>query len=149
MAGVEIQNKTRRRSAPRAVFSKIADHVLPDWDISLVFVGPAKALDLNKKLRGKTYIPNVLSYAVGEKNGEIFICLQEAEKQAPQHGMDGRTFVLYLFIHGLLHLKGWAHGARMEKWEQKLLARYVTADSYRNRHRHVPDKNGRGRGAGR
>jgi len=125
MASVDIKNFTRRTHASRSVFSSIAESVLPEWDISLVFVGTKRARDLNEHLRGKTYTPNVLSYAVGDKNGEIFICLQEAEKQAPLHDMDERTFVLSLFIHGLLHLKGWAHGGTMERCERKLLAQFA------------------------
>ncbi|MCX6786995.1 MAG: rRNA maturation RNase YbeY, partial [Candidatus Kaiserbacteria bacterium] len=143
MAGVSIKNLTRQHQKVVAgsVFSAIAKRVLPAWDISLVFVGSKKARALNEQLRSKTYIPNVLSYAVGDKNGEIFICLQEARKQAPLHAMTERMFILYLFIHGLLHLKGWAHGATMERCEQQILA-HVTTNSNRHRHRHLPDKNG-------
>jgi len=121
--GVEIKNLTRR-SVPRFAYSDVAKSVLPGWELSLVFVGPTKAKELNVQLRKKTYVPNVLSYQVGEKSGEIFICLAEAKKQAPAHALSERVFVLYLFIHGLLHLKGWAHGVTMEQCEHKLLARF-------------------------
>ena len=154
MAGVSIKNMTRTSiGGSGSVFLTVAEQVLPQWNISLVFVGSKRAQDLNKNLRNKTYIPNVLSYEVGNRSGEIIICLQEAKKQAPHHQMNERTFILYLFIHGLLHLKGWAHGGKMEGCEQKLLAQFarphVTTNSNRNRHRHVPDKNGRGRGTHR
>lgn len=137
-------------------FKKVADAVLPSWDISLAFVGPAKARALNENLRSKTYTPNVLSYEAGPRSGEVIICLAEARKQAPEYGMNERDFVLYLFIHALLHLKGLPHGATMEKREQKLLAKFSksgakslsneTQNSHRNRHRNVPGKNGRRRG---
>jgi probable rRNA maturation factor len=148
MSGVDIKNFTRQHHEVLAglPFEKVAGEVLPNWDISLVFVGRAKALALNKKLRGKEYIPNVLSYTVGEKSGEIFICPNEAAKQASLHALNERDFILLLFIHGLLHLKGMAHGVTMERCEKKLLTKYVSEDSHRNRHRHVPDKDGRGRG---
>ncbi len=125
MGGVSVKNLTRRVSVPRFAYGTILDETLPRWDVSLVFVGPAKAKLLNKQLRGKLYTPNVLSYALGERSGEIIICLQEAEKQAPAYGMTKRDFVLYLFIHGLLHLKGMAHGATMDTCEQELLARFA------------------------
>jgi len=158
MSGVSIKNLTRRPLVAQNAFSIIAKKVLPQWDISLVFVGSKRAQDLNKNLRNKTYIPNVLSYEVGKKSGEIIICLSEAAKQASDFNLAPLTFHLYLFIHGLLHLKGWAHGVRMERCEQKLLAQfvsgarthsYVTTNSDRNRHRHLPDKNGSGRGTHR
>ncbi len=123
MAKVEVTNLTRRPS-PRFAYAKVVEDALPGWDISLVFIGPAKARALNEQLRAKSYVPNVLSYEVGAKSGEILICLAEAEKQAPAHFMNTREFVLYLFIHGLLHLKGWAHGATMERCERTLMARF-------------------------
>jgi rRNA maturation RNase YbeY len=138
------------------VFTEIASEVLPRWDISLVFVGPARARALNEQLRNKDYIPNVLSYTLGDKSGEIIICLAEAKKQAPDFSMSERNFVLYLFIHGVLHVKGRVHGATMERSERKLLAKFGKGDarslpngtthSNRHRHRHVPSKNGRRRG---
>ncbi|HEY4501153.1 MAG TPA: rRNA maturation RNase YbeY [Candidatus Paceibacterota bacterium] len=144
MAGVSIKNLTRRRTAPRIVFSDIAASVLPEWDISLVFVGATRARALNKQLRKKDYAPNVLSYIVGEKSCEIIICPAVATQQAPLYRLEPKAYCLYLFIHGVLHIKGWAHGARMKECERKLLARFnETSHSYRHRHRHVPGENGR------
>lgn len=137
MGGVSIKNLTRRRlTASRAVFSKIANEMLPGWDISLVFVGPKQARELNEKLRGKIYVPNVLSYAVGDQSGEIFICLSEAARQASNFNLEPLTFNLFLFIHGLLHLKGWAHSAKMEKCERKLLVKFAHTNVATNSHRH-------------
>ncbi|MDP2651542.1 MAG: rRNA maturation RNase YbeY [bacterium] len=130
--GVSIKNLTRRPLRGRRVFSEIADSVLPEWDISLVFIGPKKALELNKQLRGKTYTPNVLSYKAGEKSGEIFICPNEAAKQAPSFCLLPSAYYLLLFIHGLLHLKGWAHSAKMEQCERKLLKKYGSENSHRH-----------------
>lgn len=155
-SSVEITNLTRR-SVPRFAYTTVAAAVLPGWDVSLVFVGPKKAQELNQQLRKKSYTPNVLSYAPGQTSGEIFICLQEAERQAPSHAMEARVFVLYLFIHGLLHLKGWAHGSTMERCEQKLVKRFSaprvralthgTKNSDRDRHRDVPSEGGGRRGS--
>jgi rRNA maturation RNase YbeY len=144
-ASVSIKNLTRQNVTVLAglPFQKIADEVLPDWEISLVFVAPKKAQELNKQLRDKDYTPNVLSYAVGEKSAEIFICPSEATKQAPDFNLEPSTFNLLLFIHGVLHIKGLAHGAKMEKCERDILHRYVEADSDRHRHRHLPNKGSR------
>ncbi len=149
MAGVEIQNFTRQNMKVLAglPYDAVAKEVLPGWDISLVFVGEKRALNLNKRLRNKDYIPNVLSYVVGNKSGEIIICPSEADKQAPSFDLAPSAYCLYLFIHGILHIKGWAHSAKMEKCERALLARYETTHSNRHRHRDVPGKNGRRRGA--
>lgn len=111
---------------PRRVYTTIASELLPEWEISLAFVGPKRAQELNVSLRKKDYTPNVLSYVAGDKSGEIIICPSVAKKEAPAHGMNETDFILFLFIHGVLHIKGWAHGARMEECEQEMMARYAT-----------------------
>lgn len=161
---VSIRNFTRQPIRIRHAFSEVAEAVLPEWDLSLVFVGEQRAKALNTKLRRKTYVPNVLSYRLGKQSGEIIICPRAAARQASHYQLQTAGYLLLLFIHGLLHIKGMAHSARMEECEQALLARFlparqtkarisartsishVTTHCYRNRHRHVPDKNGRRRG---
>lgn len=148
MSGVSLRNCTRTRvSVSRQILQEIATEILPEWDISLVYVGAKRARDLNKQLRGKEYVPNVLSYKLDGASGEIFICPIEASKQAPAYGMSKNDYILYLFIHGILHINGWGHGAKMEECERTLMTRYGKAHSNRHRHRHVPGKGGRGRRA--
>jgi len=155
MRTVSVRNFTRQQ-VPRVAYHRIAGAVLPDWDISLAFVGPTKAKALNVSLRDKTYTPNVLSYEAGEKSGEIIICPAVAKKQAPRYGLSTGNFILLLFIHALLHLKGMPHGATMEARERQLLAKFATGaakpvphetkNSHRHRHRHLSGKDGRRRG---
>lgn len=157
MSHVSIKNFTRQR-VPRFAYDDIVASRLPGWDISLVYVGETRALKLNRSLRGKTYVPNVLSYSVGKKSGEIIICPSIAAKQAPSYHLTASQYLLMLFIHGILHLEGRAHGATMEQWEQKLLKQFLpaqagaarnariyrgTTHSNRNRHRNAPNKIGR------
>jgi len=118
---LDITNLTRRQT-PGVPYAKLVSRILPGWDISLVFVGEQRARTLNHSLRGKGYTPNVLSYAAGSKHGEIIICLVVAEKQAPAYGLSYRPYIAFLFIHGMLHLKGLVHGATMERRERALLA---------------------------
>ena len=110
---------------PRHPYEKIADAILPGWEISLVFLGEVRAQQLNKALRNKDYVPNVLSYESGKKGGEIIICLQVAKREAKEYGMSYSQFVAYLFIHGLLHLKGYPHGTTMDKHERAHMARFI------------------------
>jgi rRNA maturation RNase YbeY len=126
LATVSVKNFTRQR-VPRLPFAEVASSRLPGWEISLVFAGEARAQSLNQRLRNKSYTPNVLSYVVGEKSGEIIICAAVAAHEAPDYTHTFAEHVLYLFIHGVLHLEGRAHGATMEKWEQTLLTRFAGA----------------------
>jgi probable rRNA maturation factor len=125
MATLDTRNMTRR-PAPRFPYEKALAAVLPGWDISLVFAGSTRAKSLNEKLRGKEYVPNVLSYESGKKSGEVIICLEVAKRQAPLYELSYPDFTGYLFIHALMHLKGYPHGPTMEKKERALLARFVT-----------------------
>ena len=124
MTTVDIRNFTRRRHAASIPFQELAVAVLPGWEISLVFAGETRAQSLNIALRKKDYVPNVLSYETGSKAGEIIICPAVAKRQCASYGLSEKNFIGYLFIHGLLHLKGHPHGATMERHEQALLTRY-------------------------
>lgn len=121
---LEIRNFTRG-PVPKQPFADAAAGILPGWEISLVFAGERRAQALNVALRGKTYVPNVLSYEAGAKSGEIIICPAEARRQAPKYGLPYPQFCLFLFIHALLHLKGYPHGARMERQERAQFARFA------------------------
>ena len=117
MSGVSIKNLTRQNPKVLAVrqlanaFAKIAKEIVPGWDISLAFIGPTKARALNKQLRGKTYVPQVLSYIVGEKSGEIFICPSEATKQAPSYNLQPTTPNSPIYIYAVSFPK-WTNHAR-------------------------------------
>ena len=91
------------------------------YELSLAFVGPTRAASLNKTYRKKTYSPNVLSFPLDDKNGEIVICPEAANKEAKDFNLTPNGHIAFLFIHGLLHLKGLAHGDVMDKQEQKYL----------------------------
>lgn len=110
------------KSENRARYARAAARILPGWELSLAFVGPKKARALNRSLRGKSYVPNVLAYRVGERHGEIIICPSIAKKQASDFLLPASCFLLLLFIHGALHLAGYRHGATMERTERALLA---------------------------
>jgi probable rRNA maturation factor len=132
-------------------FLRIVQALLPSWEISLAFVSPRTAQALNVKLRKKSYVPNVLSYKVGEKHGEVIICKAVAQKQAREFGLSPSDFLMLLFIHALLHLKGRRHGSTMERREWTLLKKfggaarpYVSPHRNRNRRRHLPSEDSRG-----
>jgi probable rRNA maturation factor len=134
---LETRNFTRS-TAPVFPFEKAVETVLPGWNISLVFAGETRAHNLNKQLRNKSYVPNVLSYEVGKNSGEIIICPSIARKQAPEYDLSYTNMVGFLFIHGLLHLKGLSHSATMDKKEREILSRLVTIHKKnvtKNRHR--------------
>ncbi len=119
----DLKNQTKVK-LPKVPWSKVATAVLGNkYELSLVFALPKTSQALNKKYRRKSYVPNVLAFPLGPKNGEIFITPAVVE----------RSDFLYLFIHGLLHLKGLAHGSTMERKERSLLKRFSARHEKNNR----------------
>ncbi len=110
---------------PKLPFGKIAAAILPkSYELSLTFVGEQRAQRLNYAYRNKTYIPNVLSFPLDKTHGEIFICPSVAAREAKQYRLSLSQYVAYLFIHGCIHLKGYDHGATMERLERRYLAQF-------------------------
>ncbi len=101
------------------------------YDLSVHFVGKEKIRALNTIYRKKTYITDILSFPYDKNSGEIFIHLekvqQKAKKFQQESGDKSITTEIYLeqlFIHGLLHLKGYDHGSTMENKEDILRKKF-------------------------
>lgn len=110
------------KTYPRLPYQKIKDEVLgKKYQLSLVFVGENRAREINQITRSKTYAPNVLSFPLSKDSGEIFISPSVAKREVKKYAHGYNRHVCYLFIHGLLHLKGLDHGKKMESLEEKYL----------------------------
>jgi len=110
---------------PVLVFSRMKDAVLGNkYDLSVAIVGSARMRALNKHYRGLDKPTDILSFPLSKKEGEIYICLSETKKEAEKFERTYDNFLLFLFIHGLVHLKGYDHGAIMESIEQKFRKKF-------------------------
>jgi len=102
-------------------FAKIKNKALGSkYSLSLVFIGEKKSQTLNKIYRGKNKPTNVLSFNISKNKGEIFITPSVVRRQIKLFQRKFDNLVTFLFIHGLMHLKGMKHGSRMERAETKL-----------------------------
>lgn len=105
---------------PRAVLFRMKNAILGSpYDLSIATVTPAVMRRLNRKYRGQNKPTDILSFPLSKLSGEIIFCMSEVRRQAPVFGRSPDNFLTFLLIHGLLHLKGYAHGSRMEKLEAK------------------------------
>jgi len=118
MPSLSIRNKTSRslqvngRDVP---FQKIKDTVLGrKYELSLAFVGPTESRKVTKAAKNKDKASNVLSFELSKTSGEVIICPAAAKPYS----------IPYLFIHGLLHLKGLQHSDTMERIEHRLIKRF-------------------------
>ena len=102
-------------------FAKIKDEALgKDYSLSLVFIGERRSRKLNSSYRGKDKSTNILSFTLDKKSGEIFITPALVKRQTKKFERNFKNLMTFLFIHGLMHLKGLDHGSTMERAEQKL-----------------------------
>jgi len=119
-----LQNKDKGR-LPRLPFGTMKDAVLgKNYTLSIVFVSSAFSRTLNAKWRGKNKPTNVLSFPLSKNAGEIFLCKSVMRKEAPLFEKKYSEFCAYILIHGMLHLKGFAHGSTMEAKERFYLKKF-------------------------
>lgn len=114
-------------AAPRAAFRAIKEKVLgKSYRLSLAFVTPGVIKKWNKIYRGKNYPTDILSFPLSKKEGEIYISPAIAKKESKKFGESENNFILLLFIHGLVHLKGHDHGATMERIERITKRKFIS-----------------------
>ncbi len=114
--------KPTKGKLPRLPFVYIKNEILGEkYELGVSFLSPKKQKEINQQHRGINKTTNILSFPLTKKSGEITFDLSKVKKDAPLFQMSYTQFLKYLFIHGLLHLKGYDHGAIMDKQEQKFL----------------------------
>lgn len=120
---LSVKNTTRLH--PRVSFERITKDILSkNYELSLVLMGDTLARTLNKQHKRKDTPTNVLSFPIAKNEGEIFLNVRRAHRDAKHFGHTTKEHITFLFIHGCLHLKGHAHGAKMEQLEDRYFAKY-------------------------
>ncbi|MBI2612613.1 rRNA maturation RNase YbeY [Candidatus Kaiserbacteria bacterium] len=122
---VEVRNMIRG-TVPRIPFEKIARKILGrHYQLSLVICGDSLAKKMNRAYRKKTYAANVLSFPLDKNEGETFLNIHAARREAKIYDVSLRARLTLLFVHACLHLKGMRHGQAMERKEQQFLKLFV------------------------
>lgn len=117
--GFNITNKTKAK-LPSLAFEDMKDAVLgKEYDLSVVIVDKDEIHDLNMKYRGKDKPTDILSFPIDDLNGEIYINPECTAEEAKNFDREYENFFAFLFIHGLVHLKGHEHGVTMERIEER------------------------------
>ena len=130
MQGPTIGVRHVARGNARVPFKEIAGALLPErYELSLVLCGDALSRRMNRDYRPgrggkKDYVPNVLSFPIEKYEGEIFLNIRKAEREARSFGLRKEDRIAHLFAHGCLHLLGMKHGERMERLEKRTLKRF-------------------------
>ncbi len=110
---------------PKLLIAKIKEIILgKKYELSLVFCSAQKMKELNRIYRKINKATDILSFSLSKTSGEIFICKTEAKKKIMEFNMTYNNFLVFLLIHGLVHLKGYDHGPKMEKIEIKFRKKF-------------------------
>ncbi len=113
------------RSTKGDIFVAIKNSTLgKSYHLSFAFIGPEKMRKLNLIYRNLNKPTDILSFPLSNTDGEIYICRSEARKEAKKFDREYNNFILFLFIHGCVHLKGYDHGTKMEREEIKLREKF-------------------------
>lgn len=121
---VSLVNQTRG-VLPRIPFTQIKKEVLGSrYELSIALITPREARRVTKETKNKNKPSNVLAFPLTKTSGEILLCPETARRECKKYSMTSKTFLTYLFIHGLLHLQGLRHSATMEREESRILTRF-------------------------
>lgn len=106
-------------------------------ELSVTLTDDAHIHELNKKFRGIDRATDVLSFAFRESEepaiigadfeilGDVIISLERAKLQAEEFGHSFLREVIFLEVHGLLHLLGYDHIADDEREEMETEQRFI------------------------
>jgi probable rRNA maturation factor len=137
---IEIVNRQRRVKIDGEywrAFGERALSVVPakGAGATVVFVSDRVMRELNRRWRGKRGTTDVLSFpseqdeferAAGLTLGDVVVSVEQAARQAAEHGLGFDGEVEQLILHGLLHLCGFDHesdGGEMNALELSLRRR--------------------------
>ena len=120
---VEIINRQRRRAINAEQWRELAGKALRaigegNASATVVFVSDRAMRELNQRWRGKRGTTDVLSFPSAQDEfeklegvtlGDVVISVEQAARQAAEHGLEFEEEVAQLILHGVLHLCGYDH----------------------------------------
>ena len=113
-----VQNKTERTIDSKKVSNiakKVIEKELADTEIgslNILLTDDAEITSINKQFRNKEESTDILSFGYGleeEPIGDIVISLERISEQSQEFGNSFEEELLYITIHGVLHVLGYDH----------------------------------------
>lgn len=131
---IDINNKTSaivNLKLVKNIAAKFLDFYRIKKDVSIAFVGDSEIRRLNKIYRKVNKVTDVLSFS-GDGNllGEIIIDYGQIKRQAKIYSGSVDEELVYILVHGLLHLAGFDHESdkdaeKMDRAENKFLKQHT------------------------
>jgi probable rRNA maturation factor len=117
---IEISNRTKSKlplslTQLEGLIKKfLLGRRLSTKEISLVLVGDTLMRRLNRETRGKDKVTDVLSFREADTDsirpnflGEVVIDYQQIKRQVKTFKTSPRQELIFILVHGLLHLEGY------------------------------------------
>lgn len=84
--------------------------------ISAAFISEKEMRKLNLHHRGKNSVTDVLSFTLNNEDyfGEILLSYEQAKRQAKEMKHSVRDEIMFLLVHGLLHVFGFDHERQID-----------------------------------
>ena len=140
---IQIENRQRTQKVRKLFLRKIARKILsvsgcPEAELSILIVDDAEIRIINRDYLQRDKPTNVISFAMREGEGgelcpdllgDVVISAETAARDAAEAGIPYEHELLFLLLHGILHLLGYDHersgveeAERMEAREREVFA---------------------------
>ena len=95
--------------------------------MNIIFVNDDEIHKINKEYRDIDRVTDVISFALNDEKdflikteelGDIFICIDQAKRQAEEYNHSLDREIGFLSVHGYLHLNGYDH---MTKEDEEII----------------------------
>lgn len=109
---IEINNRTKAKIDIKLI-KKVTEkffayYKIKNKELSIAFIGDMVMRRLNKRYRGKDRPTDVLSFrGNGNDLGEILIDYAQIKRQAKKYSKSVKEELIFILVHGLLHLIGY------------------------------------------
>lgn len=137
---IEVVNRQRKLQIDSELWRRFAIKAVkaaPSYvaGLSVAFVSDRAMRTLNRRWRGKRGTTDVLSFPAEQSDfeaaseptmGDVVISVEQAARQAAQHGLSLDDEIAQLILHGVLHLCGYDHetdSGEMNRLELRLRRR--------------------------
>lgn len=94
-------------------------------EVSLTLLGDDDMRELNQRYLGHDRPTDVIAFTLGEPPavvGDIYLGVDQARRQAAEHGVELVHELQRLAIHGTLHVLGHDHPPGEERWASPMFA---------------------------
>ena len=102
---ISVQYAVPRRGVPGASSLRRWARAAAGFSLTLRIVGEREGRRLNRAYRKGKRATNVLSF----ETGDVVLCHPVIRREARAQGKSVRAHYAHLVVHGVLHLRGYAH----------------------------------------